>query len=340
MVEMRENATYQAELPNYEEEEGTAPDHVASKGAADTFKKGYNDIDGSGFKDFLLKPDMLRPGLGHLSEGNEKRAKKEVLFAEAAREEEEPVDPLSELKANARKARINAVWEQLNSNGSSKSPNAIPKSYKATEDKPKPKKCVPDWMVSLGIAPKKPSMVNVNIDGRQAFSDGLASNRQREVGTKSIEASEEAKRIAAAALAAVKDATALNKGGKIEVNEIRNFAGEEVKLRKFVDPNSTEAQIAQERTKMQAASTSSLDALLDQISKKRKLNILDKSKKDWGDYKEKEGLEEELDAYKKSSDKYLDKVSFLQRADLREYEREREIRLAQLSKRRVDSQRD
>lgn len=327
MVEMRENATYQAELPDYEEEEGAAPDHVASKGATDTFKKGYNDIDGSGFKDFLLKPDMLQPGLGQLSE-------------EADRETEEPVDPLSQLKSNARKARINAVWEQLNSNGSSKISNAIPKSCKETEDKPKPKKCVPDWMVSLGIAPKKPSMVNTNINGRQAFSVGLASNRQREVGTKSIEASEEAKRIAAAALAAVKDATAVNKGGKIEVNEVRNFAGEEVKLRKFVDPNSTEAQIAQERTKMQASSTSSLDALLEQISKKRKLNILDKSKKDWGDYKEKEGLEEELDAYKKSSDKYLDKVSFLQRADLREYERERDIRLAQLSKRRADSQRD
>jgi hypothetical protein len=72
-------------------------------------------------------------------------------------------------------------------------------------------------MVSLGIAPKKSSMVNSNIDGRQAFNDGLASKRQLEVGRKSIEASEEAKKIAAAALAAVKDATAVNKGGKIEV---------------------------------------------------------------------------------------------------------------------------
>lgn len=101
-----------------------------------------------------------------------------------------------------------------------------------------------------------------------------------------------------------------------------------------------EAQIVQERAKMQTSSTSGLDALLEQISKKRKLNILDKSKKDWGDFKEKEGLEEELDAYKKSGDKYLDKVSFLQRAELREYEREREIRLAQQAKRRADSQRD
>lgn len=72
-------------------------------------------------------------------------------------------------------------------------------------------------MVSLGIAPKKPSMASSNIDNKQAFNDGLASKRQREVGTKSIEASEEAKKVAAAALAAVKDATAVNKGGKIEV---------------------------------------------------------------------------------------------------------------------------
>jgi len=337
---MKENATYQEELPDYEEE-GTAPDHVASKGAADTIKKGYDDIHGSGFRDFLLKPDIHRSGVGHPSEGSEKRTKDEALLVEATRDEEELVDPLSQLKANARKAHINAVWEQLNSNGSSKISNAIPKSYKAATDKPKTQRHVPEWMVSLGIAPKKPSStVNANIDGRQAFNDGLASKRKHEVGTKSIEASEEAKKIAAAALAAVKDATAVNKGGKIEVNEVRNFAGEEVKLRKFVDPNSMEAQIAQERTKMQASSTSSLDALLEQISKKRKLNILDKSKKDWGDYKEKEGLEVELDAYKKSSDKYLDKVSFLQRADLREYEREREIRLAQLAKRRADSQRD
>lgn len=340
MVEKKDNATYQEELPDYEEEE-TAPNHFASKGATDEVKKlGYDNIHSSGFRDFLLEPQLHRSGFEHPSEGSKKRAKDEVLFAEAVQSEEEPVDPLSQVKANARKARINAVWEQLNCNGSSKTLSAIPKSYKAPRDKPKLQRHVPEWMVSLGIASKKPSMVNSNIDGTQALNDGLASKRHQEVGTKNIEASEEAKKIAAAALAAVKDATAVNKGGKIEVNEVRNFAGEEVKLRKFVDPNSMEAQIAQERTKMQASSSSSLDALLEQISKKPKLNILDKSKKDWGDFKEKEGLENELDAYKKSSDKYLDKVSFLQRADQREYEREREVRLAQLSKRRADSQRD
>ena len=36
---MKENATYQEELPDYEEEEESATDHVASKGATDTIKK-------------------------------------------------------------------------------------------------------------------------------------------------------------------------------------------------------------------------------------------------------------------------------------------------------------
>lgn len=40
-------------------------------------------------------------------------------------------------------------------------------------------------------------------------------------------------------------------------------------------------------------------------------------------------VEEELEGYKKSGDKYLDKVDFLQRAELRQYEQERDQRLSQ-----------
>ncbi|KAK9003187.1 hypothetical protein V6N11_060753 [Hibiscus sabdariffa] len=44
--------------------------------------------------------------------------------------------------------------------------------------------------------------------------------------------------------------------------------------------------------------------------KKPKLSVLDKTKKDWGEFKEENnGMEEELDAYKKSSNQYMDKVS-------------------------------
>ena len=38
-------------------------------------------------------------------------------------------------------------------------------------------------------------------------------------------------------------------------------------------------------------------------------------------------VDDELEAYKKSNDKYLDKVDFLKRAELREYEKERDARL-------------
>lgn len=80
--------------------------------------------------------------------------------------------------------------------------------------------------------------------------------------------------------------------------------------------------------------------MLEQIKKKQKLSVLDKTKKDWGEFKEEKGLDEELDAYKKSSNQYLDKVNFLQRADFREFERERDARLALQSKRRPDMRED
>lgn len=84
-----------------------------------------------------------------------------------------------------------------------------------------------------------------------------------------------------------------------------------------------------------------MDAFLEQIKKKQKLSVLDKSKKDWGEFKEEnKGLEDELDAYKKSSNQYLEKVSFLQRADYREFERERDVRLALQSRRRSDMRED
>lgn len=69
--------------------------------------------------------------------------------------------------------------------------------------------------------------------------------------------------------------------------------------------------------------------------------MLDKTKKDWGGFKEEnKGLEEELDAYKKSSNQYLERVSFLERADYREFERERDARLAVQAKRKPDMRDD
>lgn len=121
-----------------------------------------------------------------------------------------------------------------------------------------------------------------------------------------------------------------------QITEVRDFAGKEIEYKKLVDSDSKEAI---ERAK--APTPSAVDAVLEQIKKKAKLSVLDKTKKDWGEFKEEnKGLENELDTYKKSSNQYLDKVSFLQRTDYREFERERDARLALQSRKRPDMQDD
>lgn len=119
------------------------------------------------------------------------------------------------------------------------------------------------------------------------------------------------------------------------MTEVRDFAGEAIEVKKLVDASSKEVP---DKGKNPA---SAVDAVLEQIRKKPKLSVLDKTKKDWGEFKEEnKGLEEELDAYKKSSNQYLDKVSFLERADYREFERERDARLAMQARRKADMRED
>lgn len=121
-----------------------------------------------------------------------------------------------------------------------------------------------------------------------------------------------------------------------QIREVRDFAGQDIEVRKLVDADSKEAA-----EKAKAPAPSAVDAVLEQIKKKPKLSVLDKTKKDWGEFKEEnKGLEEELDAYKKSSNQYLEKVSFLERADYREFERERDARLALQARRRTDMRED
>jgi hypothetical protein len=60
------------------------------------------------------------------------------------------------------------------------------------------------------------------------------------------------------------------------------------------------------------------------MSKKKKMSTLQKSSYDWDKYKTQEGLEAELEQHKKDS--YLEKLSFLNRADWRQFEQEREVR--------------
>ncbi|PIN26040.1 hypothetical protein CDL12_01208 [Handroanthus impetiginosus] len=224
-----------------------------------------------------------------------------------------------------RKARVDAVWQQMNKGGSAKTLKSILQNQSSTT-KRSPRKPVQKsstgWMTYLGLGTKKtPSTGQGVLENRSIISQNGAS--------------EDAKKLAAAAaLSAVKEAAASGAmgRGKVEITEVRDFAGEDIEVKKLIDA---------EKGKVAAGATSAVDAVLEQIKKKPKLSVLDKTKKDWGEFKEEnKGMEEELDAYKKSSNQYLDKVSFLQRTDYREFERERDARLALHAKRKTDNMRD
>ncbi|KAJ9563498.1 hypothetical protein OSB04_008658 [Centaurea solstitialis] len=228
-------------------------------------------------------------------------------------------------------ARVDAVWQQMNKGISKEKLNSIIKkstsNLKGTSSKPSSKSSSSSWMTVLGLGPKKSSPV-------QPILPSLKPDDRRDnVG-------EDALKVAAAALSAVKEAAnmaAVSGRGKIEVREVRDFAGESIEVKKLVDANTKEASSEKEKG---AGGGSAVDAILEQIRKKPKLSVLDKTKKDWGEFKEENRLDEELETYKKSGNQYLDKVSFLQRADYREYERERDARLAVQAKRKSDMRED
>ncbi|GMH01243.1 hypothetical protein Nepgr_003082 [Nepenthes gracilis] len=230
----------------------------------------------------------------------------------------------SESKDSEMKARVDAVWQQMNKGVSANTLKSFSKKANPTVNKTlENDKASHKWMTLLNLAPKK----------AEPNGETMLDKRPNIVQNAN---SDDAKKIAAAALSAVRDAAASAPlfQGKIEITEVRDFAGQEIEYRKLVDPDSKEAT---EREKASVVQSSAVDAVLEQIKKKPKLSVLDKTKKDWGEFKqENKGLEEELDSHKKSSNQYLERVSFLERTEHREFERERDARLAVQAKRRPD----
>ena len=113
--------------------------------------------------------------------------------------------------------------------------------------------------------------------------------------------------------------------GVMTVKETRNFAGKEMEVTKTYAEGSKEAKQAAKRDA--AAKSGGLDGVLLQMVKTRKLNVLDKSKMDWKDVKEGDAeMEEDLEKHKRGKT-YLEEQDFLKRAELREYELERDARL-------------
>jgi hypothetical protein len=125
------------------------------------------------------------------------------------------------------------------------------------------------------------------------------------------------------------------------VTERKKFAGKEVEAL-LVPPPSTGYQrsltVQQNKTvpngnlsTTTTKKTSSLDAVLQEISGPTKISTVEKTASDWEIFKDKTDLKDDLETRAKGKDAYLEKKDFLQRVDLRQFDREKSLRDLQRS---------
>lgn len=126
----------------------------------------------------------------------------------------------------------------------------------------------------------------------------------------------------------------------VTVTKVYDFAGEEVKVIKEIAANSNEAKALPRKVpatdttplgRLKRSGGGGIHSVLGKLGKKQKLSTLEKSKLDWQNFKEEKGIHEELNSYKKGKDGYLEKQSFLERTDMRQFEKERDVRLGRTS---------
>jgi len=126
------------------------------------------------------------------------------------------------------------------------------------------------------------------------------------------------------------DTTKADNSNKMEITKVFDFAGEVVKVTKEVDVESEEAKKflkkQEEVEKKGVKRTGGLASVVGNIGKKTKMGCLDKSKLDWNAFVAEEGIKEELASFNRGKDGYVEKQMFLERADLRQFEKEKEIR--------------
>ncbi|ESO86510.1 hypothetical protein LOTGIDRAFT_235322 [Lottia gigantea] len=133
----------------------------------------------------------------------------------------------------------------------------------------------------------------------------------------------------------------------VEITKVFDFAGEEVKVTKTVAADSKEAKKelkSKEEEKEGSTATNSgasvlsnigikrpasgggLGGILSKIGKKQKISVLEKSKMDWNNFKKDEGIEDELKIHNNSKQGYIERMKFLERTDLRQFEIEKNLR--------------
>jgi hypothetical protein len=109
------------------------------------------------------------------------------------------------------------------------------------------------------------------------------------------------------------------------VQETRKFAGQEIAIERTVKVGESTSSSSSQVT----APITALDKALDVIKGPKVVSTVTKSSYDWENFKEKEGIEDDLAVATKEG--YLTRKDFLERCDYRAFEKEREERLRQMT---------
>lgn len=228
-------------------------------------------------------------------------------------------DGMSERQREEKKAKLDELWNRMNQS------HGLGGGNSATTGKLAP-------ISNLSKQPTK------SMTGDQSLLQQLGLGvKGRSTGDSEQNPQKDKKAVAAAALAAAKaaaSAASAQQYGMVTVSESRRFAGQTITINKEVSLGSKEAlKLKQEggngASERDAQKKAGLDAVLASLSQAKKVTVLDKSRSDWKDFKKADNsIEEELELHKKSGSTYLEKQAFLSRAQLAEYEKERDKRLA------------
>jgi len=229
-------------------------------------------------------------------------------------------------------AKVEDIWQKLKASTTS-SPRGKPLNIVSICNAAT-KVAIPaadrEWMQQLGIksytpAPSSTFHVAKPIPATPAGSSapaGTADSKKPPLAANTADVGAASRALAAAKAAT--SSTAAQHGDQVAVTETRRFAGKDIQVSKLASVE--EAQKVKEKEERNHLG---MDAMLASLQGSKKVNVLEKSRGDWGQFKKGDAqVEEELEAYKKSGAKYLDKVDFLKRSELREYEAERDKRLS------------
>ncbi|CAM9489055.1 unnamed protein product, partial [Hapterophycus canaliculatus] len=211
----------------------------------------------------------------------------------------QPEDTLGAATSARQRSKVDDIWASMNASDAalmSGASGSRPAGGKGKGKTAKKKK-----------ANKKANKVLAGIFGKKAASSivsGVGKARRR---GGEVEAAARKKALAASR--------------KVEVTEVKKYAGKDIVVKRTVTAGSAEhAAVAASQKK------GGLDNVLAAIDGPKSISTVTKSSMDWETYKAAEGIEGDMEQATKDGKGYLNKQDFLQRCDVRKFETELEAR--------------